>query len=422
MSGMSPHGLRLIVTAAACLALATGGCQTAPVAGQVRSAQRVDLGPDAAPSVGVHPVSTAASTTPPYTPHDPGLIGEVVPSTGGEYAPEEEGDGFDWEDLAPSNIYKSMKKAAGYGPNEGIAKAAYEEGMGLFIQQQYAEAAKRFKQAADRWPDSTLEEDALFWLGESYFFADSYPKALKAYQTLLKKYSYTQHLDRTVTRLFAIGRYWEELQKSRPHALIQPNLIDKSRPWVDTLGYALKAYDSVRMYDPTGPLADDAVMATATAYFLTDRYEDAAYNYGILRKEYAKSDHILKAHLLEMESRQRMYQGPLYDAAPLEEANEIADILLTQFHSELGDQRSSIVDEKNRLVFQQAERDWAVAQFYEKKQAYGAARFYYQEIIKKYPQTRMAEAARQSLDEIREYPDRPPEYFKWIETVLPADE
>lgn len=417
---MSEYGLRILVTATACLAIAAGGCQTTPLAGQVRSAQRADLGESGSPAVGVHPVSASVPATAPYTPQNPALLGEVVPPVGGEY--EEEGDGFDWDDLAPSNVMKSIKKATGNGPNEGIAKAAYEEGLGLFVQKEYLEAAKRFKVAADRWPDSTLEEDALFWQGESYFFADRYPKALKSYQTLLKKYSYSQHMDRAVTRLFAIGRYWEELQKSRPQSLVQPNVLDKSRPWIDTLGYALKAYDSVRMYDPTGPLADDAVMATATAYFVTGRYEEAAYNYGILRKEYAKSDHILKAHLLEMESHKRMYQGPLYDAAPLEEAGEIADILLTQFHTELGDERSAIIDEKNRLVFQQAERDWAVAQFYEKKQAYGAARFYYQEIIKKYPQTRMAEAARQALDEIRDFPDRPPEYFKWIERVLPADD
>ena len=68
-------------------------------------------------------------------------------------------------DLAPENIYKNVKKAAGYGPDEKIARAAMQEGKALFRDKKYKEAAAKFATAADRWPDSPLEEDALFLQG-----------------------------------------------------------------------------------------------------------------------------------------------------------------------------------------------------------------------------------------------------------------
>ena len=51
----------------------------------------------------------------------------------------------------------------------------------------------------------------------------------------------------------------------------------------------------------------------------------------MLRKEYPKSEHQLKAHLLALEAKQHIYQGPLYDGTPLKEAGEIADQTLLRF-------------------------------------------------------------------------------------------
>jgi TolA-binding protein len=117
-------------------------------------------------------------------------------------------DGFDWSDLSPDNVVKNAKKAVGLGPNEELARSRFQEGRALFEQQKYSEAAEKFESAAGRWPDSVLEEDALFWQGESYFFSDRYSKAQDASDNLLKKYDNSRHLDTVVKRLFSIGRYW----------------------------------------------------------------------------------------------------------------------------------------------------------------------------------------------------------------------
>jgi len=315
-------------------------------------------------------------------------------------------------------VYEQLKTLAGYGPDENLAKESYRQGQQLFDARQYDEAAKQFATAAARWPNSPLEEDALFMLAECYFFSDQYPKAEETYEKLLKKYQYSRYVDKAVARQFAIGRYWEQFHAAEPHWPITPNLTDKSRPLFDTWGHALKSYEHVRLNDPTGPLADDSLMASATAYFNVGHFEEAAFRYDLLRKEYPKSEHALNASLLCLEAKQRIYQGPLYDGTPLVEAAEIADQTLTRYGPTLGEKRSLVLEARDRLTEQKAERDWAMAQYYDKNRYFGAARFYYQSIIDEYPQTRVAEAARKRLDEIRDLPVQPPDRFGWLNKII----
>ncbi|HBO45090.1 MAG TPA: hypothetical protein DD670_14405, partial [Planctomycetaceae bacterium] len=84
---------------------------------------------------------------------------------------------FGWLPSAPEELYKNAKTAVGLGPDRKLAKQYLDEGLKLYEEKRFAEAAAKFKAAAGRWPDSALEEDALFLQGESLFFADNYPKS-----------------------------------------------------------------------------------------------------------------------------------------------------------------------------------------------------------------------------------------------------
>jgi len=325
---------------------------------------------------------------------------------------EEEKKGFELSDLAPENIYKNVKNAAGYGPNEKIAKAAMEEGKNLFQAKKYKEAGAKFATAADRWPDSPLEEDALFLQSESEFFSDQYPKAHDTIGGLLKKYSNTRHLDTVIAREFALGRYWEQLYNAKPTWPVTPNVTDGSRPMFDTFGYAVQAYERVRTYDPKGPLADDSLMALGNAYFLRGRWGDAAYNYDLLCKEYPDSAHQLKAHLFALQAYMRRYQGSAYDDAPLKESAKIAKTTLSQFGDKLGNERERIVRAQAQIEEEKANRDFIRAQYYEGRRCYGAARLYYTSVVDEFPTTESARKAKTQLEKIRNEPDEPPALFQ----------
>ncbi len=364
--------------------------------------------------VSVLPPQPQAPTAPPQILPDP------PPTPASMTDPMKDKDEDFWSKLAPENVWKGIKKAAGYGPNESIARAAFKEGRDLFLQKKYAEAAEKFGTAADRWPDTPLEEDALFMLGESQFFSDQYSKAHDTYALLLKKHTNSRHLDTAVQREFAIGRYWERLDVYQHKYTLTPNLTDKSRPMFDTFGYAVAAFQNVRLYDPTGPLADDSVMATAIAYFQRGLYESAAENFDVLRKEYPNSKFQKDAHLLGLQAKMRVYQGKFYDPTALNEAGEITDQLLTQYNSQLGKEQEHVTRARRQILEEKANRDFAMGQYYENHKYYGSARMYYQDLIQKYPSTEKAKDARERLDAIKGLPDVPVNYFKWLTDVFPS--
>ncbi len=318
--------------------------------------------------------------------------------------------------LSPSRVTKNVKKMIGRGPDEQLARTELAEGERLFAQRQFGDAVGHFKKAAMRWPDSSIEEDSLFYLGECYFFLDRYPKANDAFANLIKKYGTTRHLDLVMRRQYSIARFWQDLDRANPSSM--PNLYDDTRPWWDTEGEALATYESVWLNDPTGPLADDAVMATANGHFLSGRYRDADDYYDQLRTKHPQSEHQLEAHLLGLQSKLRAYQGPEYDGIELVDAEKLVDQTLTQFPDQLQDERERVIETRRLVHAQRAERDWNVGQHYDRLQYYRAAKFYYDGILKDYPGTPFAEMAQKRIDEIKDLPPNPPNRFEWLTNLF----
>jgi tetratricopeptide (TPR) repeat protein len=337
-----------------------------------------------------------------------------------EFNPTEEE--FGWDYFKGENIKKRWKKVLGRGPNEPVSRKALAEGDALFRDRKYAEAAKKYKVAIDRWPDSVIEEDALWQLAECWFFMDRYPKAEDCYDELVKKYANSRYLDRIAQRQFVIAQYWIALDQKHNYMTIVPNLVDRSRPLFDTRGRAIKAYDHVRINDPRGPLADDSIMAQANAHFLDRQWLDADYFYGLLRSEYPDSDFLLQAHLLGLQAKLRAYQGPGYEGGVLDEAEMLADQTLVQFPDQLAkDEAERVQTTRAAIAAQQAQRHWNRAEFYSKGKHYTSARIYYALIARDYPKTMLAQQARDRLDSINGLADVSDNPFPMLTAVLNPD-
>ena len=299
------------------------------------------------------------------------------------------------------NIQKRWKKMTGRSPSESVGEKALAEGDALFRQGSYTKAISFYKKAIDRWPDSVIEEDAMWQLAECLFFTDQYPKAEDAYSELVKKYANTRYLDRVAQRQFLIGQYWIAIDKEFHYPVLIPNLVDKSRPLFDTPGRALKAFEHVRLNDPRGDLADDSIMATANAYFIAREWLDADYFYELLRTEYPDSDFMLQAYLFGLQSKLQAYQGPAYEGGALDQAELLADQVLVQFPDQLSvEDQERIIRSQAEIAAQQAARHWHRAEFYNKGRHYSSARIYYAMIARDYPKTMLARRARNQLQEI----------------------
>ncbi|HEX2477097.1 MAG TPA: outer membrane protein assembly factor BamD, partial [Lacipirellulaceae bacterium] len=317
--------------------------------------------------------------------------------------------------LDPRVQYNKMKEAVGLGPNEQFARQQYAEGIRLFRLKEYRAAEKHFQKAVERGPHSPIEQDAMFMVAESYFFDDRYIKARDAYDALVKEHPNTRYLDTVIDREWDIARYWEEYEGYSPDWLMTPNGYDRTRPWLDTIGHAIKTYDNIRLNDPTGPRADDAIMATANIYFQRGRYDDADYHYTLLRREYPRSELQFEAHLLGLQAKLRKYQGADYDGTPLEEAKTLVKQLRIQFSGRLSDEeKQRLRTVESQLNLEIATRDYRMAEYFDGTKHYGAARYYYAQVMKKYPNTELATQARERLAQIGGEPDEPPKRLAWF--------
>lgn len=321
-----------------------------------------------------------------------------------------------WYTTSGKSMKAFWKKLIGQTPNETIARKAYADANALFQQGKFAEAAKLYKKAYQRWPDTDLEEDAMFMRAEALFFSDQYYKANDTYAMVLKAHENSRHLDKTMIRYYAIARYWE--QEADKHLAYVPNFTDKKRPYLDLTSNAIACYEAIRISDPTGPLADDALFAECNAYYRTGRFEDADYHFDLLRKEYPRSTHQQAAHLTGLRAKLRTYQGPEYEERPLVDSEKLIDSTLVQFVDDLPEERERLLRVKAAIRSQKAEREWSNAEYYYHRKYYRAARMYYSHLIKLYPDTSFADQAQKRLEETKDYPPVPKNYFAWIGRIF----
>lgn len=325
--------------------------------------------------------------------------------------------------LDPKKAVKRVREATGYGPDERVARALLDEGVGLFNQKKYGPAATKFEGAADRWPKTDLAAKALFNQGEAHFFDEDFKAASDAYIELLDKHPSTPKLDATVERLWEIAQYWEKAYFADSwHAPFDFNPTDGTRPNADTVGHAVRLYEAIRLNDPTGPRADDSIMATAGIHFRRRRFSDADYHYTLLREEYPRSEHQFEAHVLGLQAKLQRYHGPDYDGTPLREAERLEERTRINFSGRLTEEeRTRLRDVRAQVARATEERDLRMVDFYEGQEQLASAKYYLARITEDYSDSPVAKKAEERLATYEGKPDSPEVPMEWMVNLFPEN-
>lgn len=287
-------------------------------------------------------------------------------------------------------------------------------------QRLFDKAASAYAKSADRLKTSPYHEDAMFWLGESYFFADKYPKAMTTFGELIKKYPNSRHIDTICKRRFATAQHWIGLKETDGFDKY-PNLTNRRRPAMDTFGHALRLLDRIRFDDPTGKLADDSTMAAAIANYKKERFAKADVLFDDLRENFPNSEHQFQAHLLQLECKRKIYDGPDYDGSVLDEAETLIKQLVLQFPNETKEHREFLQKAAGDIRLKKAQRDFELAQYYDRRNEFGAARLTYANIATNYKDTNLASKAETRLTQLGGKPDVPVERLQWLADLFPEE-
>jgi outer membrane protein assembly factor BamD (BamD/ComL family) len=319
-------------------------------------------------------------------------------------------------------------KASGVDENGVLLPVAgtedYVKAEALYENGQYAEAEKAFRKICRKYKKSDIREDALFMQAQAAIKQQRLSKANDIYAILLKDYPSTRHLDTVSGDLFMIAKTWlaypeltkinevqqvnfeepgrplpapEKVDEKVPSALV-PNVTNKSKPLFDPEGNAVAALRAIWLNDPTGPLADDAIMLTASHYARRGKWVEADRHFDMLREEYPQSPHVQNSFVLGSHVKLMSYEGPAYDDRRLMDAEQLKETTLRLYPNL--PEKERIQKELLQIREAEAQRYWDLVQLYERKAKPRSAAVYCHLVLDKYPDSKFAPLARTVLERL----------------------
>lgn len=338
------------------------------------------------------------------------------------------------QDLSAGQFGTTMKTLGRAKVNQPVAEKAFAEGQRLYqeasaLREQnpddpkavalMTDAAGQFRIAAHNWPDSALQQDALFFQGESYYFANRYVQANRAFESLIAQYSGSPYFDRAEERRFSIARYWlGRAREEKGLKSISPG--NPGRPATGMAGEARRILHRIRLDDPTGKLADDAAMQLAAAFMEAGMYQDAADTLEDLRRSYPGSPHLFNAHLFELKCRLNCYYGDSYEAEPLVKADKLVREIVQKFPEEARTHEGYLSKEAGHVRHLLAEREYSLAGYYENRGENRAASLMYQKVARDFPDTAFGDVVDERIAKVEKGPPLPPQQAQWLVDLFPS--
>jgi tol-pal system protein YbgF len=84
---------------------------------------------------------------------------------------------------------------------EANTKADYQAAFGLLKDGQYDRAIVAFQKFLAAYPDSSLADNAQYWLGEAFYVNKAYPEALASFQRVVDKYPQSRKLSDALLKI-----------------------------------------------------------------------------------------------------------------------------------------------------------------------------------------------------------------------------
>jgi outer membrane protein assembly factor BamD len=282
------------------------------------------------------------------------------------------------------------------------AKEQLEVAQAAFDRKAYGLALKAARHVLVRWPESDYAPQAQYLVARSYEAKGDAEKAFKEYQKLLEKQPKTASFDEIrrrqyeIANLFLAGKRFKlwgaiPLYRSMDKTANMYKDIVKTGPYSDVAPQAQLSIGTAREKQSSLGFKAPDYMAAIQAYDLAaDRYHD---------QPKVASEAIYRAGL----AYQKQAQSPDRDQGTAGQAiAKFTDFLALYPDDPRVPQARQIIAS---LKGKQAQGNFAVAQFYEKRKRWEGARIYYNAVnegLLQDPNSPYATQARQRIDQLKQ--------------------
>ncbi|HEY5481867.1 MAG TPA: outer membrane protein assembly factor BamD [Verrucomicrobiae bacterium] len=279
------------------------------------------------------------------------------------------------------------------------AKEQLEVAQAAFDRKAYGLALKAARHVLVRWPESDYAPQAQNLVARSYEAKGDAEKAFKEYQKLLEKQPKTASFDEIrrrqyeIANLFLAGKRFKlwgtiPLYRSMDRTAKMYKDIVKTGPYSDVAPQAQLNIGAAREKQSSlGFKAPDYTAAIQAYDLAADRYHD---------QPKVASEAIYRAGL----AYQKQAQSPDRDQGAAGQAiAKFTDFLALYPDDPRAPQAHQIIAS---LKSKQAQGNFVVAQFYEKRKRWEGARIYYNEVLLQDPNSPYAPEARKRIDQLKQ--------------------
>jgi len=280
------------------------------------------------------------------------------------------------------------------GGADGQATDKLPQQLGWALRQLEQGRAKKADKTVRKWikahPDSQSMDQALFIKAQALSARGLYYQAFLAYEKLLDEHSATSLFAPAVRGQVGIARRFLAGEKRKVWGFIATGAKTE----------ALAILDRVVERWPGSEVAAQALVMQADHYYDKGRFLDAQPLYQLLVDDYPRTRYYPQAMLRNAQSTHGQYAGSAYDTSCLAEARVRYDQFRARFPEKITEHR---VDEcLARIDELQAEKEWQIADFYRRTGKSGAAGWYWNMIIQRWPTSQPAQRASQQLQAQRQ--------------------
>src|SRR5262245_49244185 len=261
-------------------------------------------------------------------------------------------------------------------------------------------------------------EAALFYEAECQRLQKNYRDAAETYTKLLSEFRQSQYTPGVCKGLFEIADYWLEPtrrqmdeyqeQLAGKRMFVTPAMyfhFSKDMPALDAEGHAVLLLNNVRLHDIRGELGRRALFHLGTIHFFRQEYKDADFYFTRYLEEYPNDKDAARALKQSVVCKQLLTGGSVYDLRGLDESKKLLMTGMTAY-PELARDENWVNSQLTSINTQQADKDFKIAEFYERTKHPGSAYFYYELVCRRYPNSEYATKAAKRKQELKSQADK----------------
>lgn len=268
----------------------------------------------------------------------------------------------------------------------------FELGTQALDQADWKEASKQFRIVTGNFPRSNYAQDAFYNLGIAEFNLEEYDFANEAFSDYLKSQNNPKHFQDAIEYKFKIA---QNLASGSKRRFLGTRRLPK---WATGRTLALKIYDEVIASLSSHELAAQALFAKGNLHWQQQMYRPAIEDFQLLIKRFPKNELVPESYVnishIYLEMSEYELQNP--DILNFAEMNLKKFRVAFPRETRIADAEKDLEDIKETYALGLYE----TGRFYERTSNKQASLIYYQNTINQFPNTSIAESARQRISKL----------------------